>query len=59
MVLNPAPTRQNNNVVAGRGDMKEGALGGGHGTQKQTQGTSQTAVSTTEHAHNTTLEYNF
>lgn len=39
--------------------MEEGALGGGHGTQKQTQGTSQTAVSTTEHAHNTTLEHNF
>lgn len=39
--------------------MEEGALGGGHGTQKQTQGTSQTAVSTAEHAHNATLEHNF
>lgn len=38
MVLNLAPARQNIMWLQG-GGMKEGALGGGHGTQKQTQGT--------------------
>lgn len=36
MVLNLAPARQNIMWLQGG---KEGALGGGHGTQKQTQGT--------------------
>lgn len=53
MVLNPAPTRQNNNVVAGK-VWSEGALGVVTGTEA-TQGTSQTAVGTTEYTHNTTL----